>query len=101
LTDIENFYDEFFGTGLWEEQYKPHIVAFANRCIEMKEHSIKNITRLSQENKKKCSMKPCCYKNLDTPKRMGRAHYHCPECDTDVSLAHAVFMQANIESNKS
>ena len=32
-------------------------------------------------------MKDCCYKNLDTPKRIGRANYVCPECGEDISMA--------------
>ena len=31
--EIERKYDEFFGTGLWERDYKPHIVIFAEQCI--------------------------------------------------------------------
>jgi hypothetical protein len=31
---IENKFDTFFGTGYWEEQYKPHIVMFAKQCCE-------------------------------------------------------------------
>jgi hypothetical protein len=34
IAKIEKFYDDFFGTGYWEEQYKPHIVEFARQCIE-------------------------------------------------------------------
>ncbi len=26
-------YDEFFGTGLWEKDYKPHISVFAEQCV--------------------------------------------------------------------
>ena len=29
---IEDKYDEFFGTGYWEVQYKKHIVEFAFQC---------------------------------------------------------------------
>lgn len=29
---IEGKYDEFFGTGYWEVQYKQHIVEFAFQC---------------------------------------------------------------------
>ncbi|RYZ63045.1 MAG: hypothetical protein EOO14_00415 [Chitinophagaceae bacterium] len=29
---IEEKYDEFFGTGYWEVQYKRHIVEFAFQC---------------------------------------------------------------------
>jgi len=31
---VENEYDRFFGYGHWEKDYKPHIVAFAKKCIE-------------------------------------------------------------------
>lgn len=30
---IEKLYDEFFGTGYWEKQYKQQIVIFAEKCI--------------------------------------------------------------------
>tara|TARA_X000001382_G_C3014480_1_gene129595 strand:- start:142 stop:399 length:258 start_codon:yes stop_codon:yes gene_type:complete len=30
---IENKYDEFLGTGLWEQDYKKHIVEFACQCV--------------------------------------------------------------------
>lgn len=31
---ISKRYDEFFGNGYWEEQYKKHIVLFARGCVE-------------------------------------------------------------------
>lgn len=34
MEEIEKMYDRFFGQGLWETQYKPHIVAFTNNCIK-------------------------------------------------------------------
>lgn len=30
---VEKMYDEFFGTGYWEKQYKQQIVIFAKKCI--------------------------------------------------------------------
>ena len=30
---VEKLYDEFFGAGYWEKQYKQHIVIFAKKCI--------------------------------------------------------------------
>jgi len=34
MEDISKFYNRFFGTGYWEKQYKPHIVAFAEHCVK-------------------------------------------------------------------
>lgn len=31
--DIDNRYDSFFGLGLWEKDYKPHITIFAEKCV--------------------------------------------------------------------
>lgn len=30
-------YDQFFGTGLWERDYKPHITVFAEQCVRESE----------------------------------------------------------------
>lgn len=35
--EIQARYDEFFGTGLWERDYKPHIVIFAEQCLMAQE----------------------------------------------------------------
>lgn len=35
--EIKIKYDEFFGTGLWERDYKPHIVVFAEQCVRQTE----------------------------------------------------------------
>ena len=32
--EVGNFYNMFFGTGYWEEQYKPHIIEYAKQLIE-------------------------------------------------------------------
>lgn len=29
-----DMYDLFFGDGFWERSYKPHIVAFADKCVD-------------------------------------------------------------------
>lgn len=31
--EIDRRYDEFFGDGLWERDYKPHITVFAEQCV--------------------------------------------------------------------
>ena len=31
---IESKYDEFFGNGYWEKQYKQQIVIFAMQCLD-------------------------------------------------------------------
>jgi hypothetical protein len=31
-------------------------------------------------------MNQCCSENIDNLKRIGRAHYHCPVCNADVSF---------------
>ena len=31
--EIKSKYDEFFGTGFWEKEYKEHIVIFAEQCV--------------------------------------------------------------------
>lgn len=33
LNQIKIKYDEFFGTGFWEKEYKPHITVFAEQCV--------------------------------------------------------------------
>lgn len=35
--EIKAKYDEFFGTGLWERDYKSHIVIFAEQCLMTQE----------------------------------------------------------------
>jgi DNA-binding transcriptional regulator YiaG len=37
LNEIKTKYDEFFGRGLWEREYKLHIVAFTEQCIRQSE----------------------------------------------------------------
>lgn len=32
-------YDNFFGNGLWERDYKPHITVFAEKCVRKSEGS--------------------------------------------------------------
>ena len=32
-------YDQFFGTGMWERDYKPHITVFTEQCLRESENS--------------------------------------------------------------
>ena len=38
MTDVEKRlekkYDDFFGNGYWEKQYKKHIIEFTKQCVE-------------------------------------------------------------------
>ena len=33
MNQIKIKYDQFFGDGLWERNYKPHITVFAEQCV--------------------------------------------------------------------
>lgn len=33
-------FDEFFGTGLWERDYKPHITVFTEQCLRESEAKV-------------------------------------------------------------
>ena len=43
LNQIKIKYDEFFGTGLWERDYKPHITVFAEQCVRQAEEQERNV----------------------------------------------------------
>ena len=38
--EIGRKYDEFFGVGLWERDYKQHIVIFTEQCIIKQEQNV-------------------------------------------------------------
>lgn len=37
LNQIKIKFDEFFGTGFWEKEYKPHITVFTEQCVRQAE----------------------------------------------------------------
>lgn len=45
-------------------------------------------------------MNGCCFKNLQNPKRLGRACYVCPTCNTNVTLALVFINDAERHYNK-
>ena len=42
--EIGRKYDEFFGTGLWERDYKSHIVIFTEQCLINNQYNINDIS---------------------------------------------------------
>jgi len=45
-------------------------------------------------------MNGCCNKNLDNAVRVGRASYICPVCSSEVSLAHAFYMDSKLRAEE-
>ena len=44
--------------------------------------------------KEKREMRECCYDNISRPKVIGRLHYACPKCGTDITLAVLIYEAA-------